>query len=466
MKRKLAAPAVAAAFAALATSAPVLADVWVASQQHITRYTAAGAIVARATTPFGMPLALDRFFHVVSANPKDGSVWIADYGNGRVLHLGPRAEELLEIDKRPYTIAVDARNDAVWIHALEDSDVWPYNASPILKLDARTGAELVRVTGAFRSPWMAVHPDGSIWVTDEGGALWRLFGTDDELDGYVIEGDSGPHHQLVATFYAPLSLAVNPRKDVSGIGSVWLTAAHYPDPERPDVLVKYDALGQRVLSAALPVGQRIILTSASVNSRNGNVWTANIYGSGAIWRINPLGQITLTRTYVSPERLVVDMTDEGVWFFQNNFDGSNNTVSKLDKNGTLLFRRANLGAVVDLATYPRPIDLDIDIAPSDPNNVVYPLSRGEVHVAFLSSVSPPLDPVQMNLASLRFGPRNAPAKYTFTRDVNKDGILDVVAKFSIAATGIACGDDRAQGSVRVFEGQTLRAIDRLRTAGC
>jgi hypothetical protein len=110
--------------------------------------------------------------------------------------------------------------------------------------------------------------------------------------------------------------------------------------------------------------------------------------------------------------------------------------------------------------------IEIDFEPSDPNNVVRPHSRGNVRVALLSSTSLPFDPLQVDPDSLQFGPNKALSLHEVVRDVNRDGLGDLVAMFSLPATGISCGDVRAELVARTHAGESVHAADRITTAGC
>ena len=109
---------------------------------------------------------------------------------------------------------------------------------------------------------------------------------------------------------------------------------------------------------------------------------------------------------------------------------------------------------------------EIDIAPSDKRIVVRPTTDPSIRVALLSSVSLPFDPLQFNADSIRFGPRNARSLYEFVRDVNRDGLGDLVATFAMPDTGIQCGDIRASLVARTADGLRIFDSDRIQMVGC
>ena len=70
----------------LATAAtfPARADVWLAAQDHVSRYATTGEIVATISDPYGVPFNIQRGVNLISVNPRDGTVWVADYGGTTV----------------------------------------------------------------------------------------------------------------------------------------------------------------------------------------------------------------------------------------------------------------------------------------------------------------------------------------------------------------------------------------------
>jgi streptogramin lyase len=81
------------------------------------------------------------FFEVrfVSVNSRDGSVWVGDPSSGRVAKLSFLGEEAKNLSINPTALAVDVKDDAVWIGTgIEEARV--------LKLDS-DGSELLSMSG-------------------------------------------------------------------------------------------------------------------------------------------------------------------------------------------------------------------------------------------------------------------------------------------------------------------------------
>ena len=101
---------------------------------------------------------------------------------------------------------------------------------------------------------------------------------------------------------------------------------------------------------------------------------------------------------------------------------------------------------------PHRIDASIDIRPFSPANRIQLRGRGLVLVALKGSEE--LDIADVELATLAFGPNGAPPiGRPMTRDIDRDGMLDLVLRFRVPETGIAPGDDEA-----CLDGETLDGV--------
>jgi len=107
----------------------------------------------------------------------------------------------------------------------------------------------------------------------------------------------------------------------------------------------------------------------------------------------------------------------------------------------------------------------IDIRPHAPRNVIRPGAGGFVEVAVLSEAG--LDATTVDPASVSFGPAGAPPiGAPAVRDVDRDGLDDLVLAFSVDATGIACGDTSATLAGLTAGGVEISGADALVTVGC
>jgi hypothetical protein len=111
-------------------------------------------------------------------------------------------------------------------------------------------------------------------------------------------------------------------------------------------------------------------------------------------------------------------------------------------------------------------DVDIDIKPGNNQNKINPRSNGKIWVAVLSDTDTPFDALQTKIPSVRFGPDEAKVTRHRVRDVNKDGLGDLLLRFKVHRTGIECGDTEVVLSGVTFDNQTFRGVDSVRTVGC
>ena len=111
----------------------------------------------------------------------------------------------------------------------------------------------------------------------------------------------------------------------------------------------------------------------------------------------------------------------------------------------------------------------IDIAPGNKQNTINPRSRGQIWVGILSDIDAAhaFDPVsQVDPATVTFGPEGAEHTQYKVRDINKDGLLDLVLQFQLSGAGIDCGETQAMLTGGTFGGQQLSGTDSIRTVGC
>jgi hypothetical protein len=258
---------------------------------------------------------------------------------------------------------------------------------------------------------------------------------------------AGPHHAYVpSSFFWPTELAINAADDSQGAGNVWLATygQHQSDPEQSGELIKFTPDGNELLRAALPTDWVLCLGGLSVNTYTGNVWLTQYCGAQLqLWEIDPAGRIldTVNLSGRAPNNIVVDMTDEDVWFLAYRTYSEPDEIVKMDPSGTIVFTAFGLAqdTLRDVAAYVPPSaapSVDVRVEPE----TIVPRSNGLLKVAILSSQS--FDALQIDPLSVRFGPLAAPAERVSVHDVNRDGGADLVAAFRIAATGIASATPR------------------------
>ena len=106
----------------------------------------------------------------------------------------------------------------------------------------------------------------------------------------------------------------------------------------------------------------------------------------------------------------------------------------------------------------------IDIKPGNEQNRLNPATRGGIWIAIQSEG--PLDVLQININTVGFGPLAAAAVGQGVRDVNNDGLPDLLLRFKVEQTGIACGDTEATLVGETLLGQQFAGTDVLETVGC
>jgi hypothetical protein len=113
-----------------------------------------------------------------------------------------------------------------------------------------------------------------------------------------------------------------------------------------------------------------------------------------------------------------------------------------------------------------PLTVPIDIKPSTSSNSINPNKKGFIPVAILST--PLLNAVNIDSLSVKFGPKLAthPPEKTNLKDVNEDGLLDLILHFKIQRTGIKCGQTSASLIGKTYTGEDITGSDAIRTVGC
>ena len=115
----------------------------------------------------------------------------------------------------------------------------------------------------------------------------------------------------------------------------------------------------------------------------------------------------------------------------------------------------------------RPEVIGIEIKPGNKRNVINSRAKGGIWVAVLSDTDFPFDPSsQVDISTVEFGPDGAKAISYKVKDINKDGLVDLLLRFKISATGIACGDTEATLTGEIYDGKGFTGTDSIKTVGC
>ena len=240
------------------------------------------------------------------------------------------------------------------------------------------------------------------------------------------------------------------------------------------------ARGQLVeLSASGDELQRVTpgffaVAEVALNARDGSIWAADDRSEGKLVHLSALGQeLARLEQWDSVGRIAEDMTDESLWSVVYPVidpewgDGPADLV-KLDALGNVLLTIPDSNDILYVKSYaagPSTVEIDLDIAPWDRHNVVNPRSwQSLVTVAILSSAT--FDPLQVDPRSLRFGTAGGVARAHWTRDVNHDGVADLLVAFNTAHAGLKCGDTEATLTGTTYAGAKVHGVDAIHLVGC
>jgi hypothetical protein len=323
--------------------------------------------------------------------------------------------QILTVSDGLFASSVDIDRDTALVGALHDSD---YGTS--------SGAAYIFARGA----------DG-VWVEQQ-----KLVASD------AREQDRFGHSVALDDDYAVIgATSIETGDPRSRSGSAYVFVRRYDGAwiER-QILSASDSEAGDLFGNSVDVDGDLILVGAMNNSylgtRSGSAYVFT-RGNGGVWK----EQQRLIRSdgaeYDQFGRLVV--VDSGVAMvseYPNEYTGRNATVYVF-----ALERK-----------------IDIDIKPYNSQNRINPGSWGTIWVAILSDNE--FDPLQVKIWSARFGPDRARAVGYRVRDVNRDGIADLILKFKIRKTGIECGDTRTQIEAKTYFGNRVVGWDSIKTVGC
>jgi hypothetical protein len=110
-------------------------------------------------------------------------------------------------------------------------------------------------------------------------------------------------------------------------------------------------------------------------------------------------------------------------------------------------------------------EVTVDIKPGDFPNSIQPTSNGVVPVAILSTPTfdaTTIDPTSVTLASAPVRLRGQGMPMASLRDINGDGLPDLVVQVTTAALELSASDTEAVLKGRTFAGISVRGVDSVR----
>jgi len=117
--------------------------------------------------------------------------------------------------------------------------------------------------------------------------------------------------------------------------------------------------------------------------------------------------------------------------------------------------------------------IELDVAPFDPQNSIDPEVDLEVYVAVLatnlaSGDTRDFDPAQIDPASLKFGPLEAPSisATPLVFDIDNDADDDFIYHFNVVQSGIACEDTTVALLAETAGGDSVRGSSMISTPDC
>jgi len=113
-----------------------------------------------------------------------------------------------------------------------------------------------------------------------------------------------------------------------------------------------------------------------------------------------------------------------------------------------------------------PVAATIDVKPGNDRNAINTGLEGVVWVAVLGDQDSIGDALQVDVASVRFGPGAATPDRYRAADVNHDGLSDLLLRFRMPEVGLACGDTEVRLTGRLHTAQRFIGVDSITGVGC
>jgi|GEM_PF-2420409 len=268
-------------------------------------------------------------------------LWIGDMLSGaeRVVKLSAAGNVLKRAGNFTDPVSVSS--------VMKDGSVWIADSTQdkVVNLNGFDGSPMVTVYGVDPLAVSVNAQDGSLWVADYANnrVIHLLATVARDYTQYTIGTDSGSH-RIIHGFNRPRSVSVNPNS-----GVVWVAdtnnnrivrlAAGTPDNYNVTTDTGYHTF-KTGFSAPYDV---------SVNSSDGTVWVAD-RGNNQVVKLSATGTTEIVRVggFLSPQDVDANYMDGSVYIA----DTGNDQVVRLDSNGALVFRTGGFNDPYAVAVNP------------------------------------------------------------------------------------------------------------------
>jgi hypothetical protein len=469
--------------ATMSIQGPAENRLWVATAAGVALMSSDGTTLL--TVP-PLPGKLIQRYTQLVADPTNGGVWVTenDLPSGdyfdRVVRIGPNGtvEAIADVRMVGY-LAVEPADGSIWVgqHYCPYTDCFELDDmdESITKYD-RNGQLVARavLSDYMNSEFVRDEASGMLWAIQGPHIpmLVQLFGTDAELNGYSIYNYTGPHHRVL-DIGDPKWVSVNPNDDGQGRGNAWASDGYQ--------LIKLAPSGKELLRSPEPTpyydvnqmhvnpitGSVVARTVDYVLGANGTILSTTLS-----WRrYNPAGApVAALPNYDQwdPARyfgealsdFTYDPYRELIWSPNKELIGGKfvHFLAALDASSRLVARINT--PTEPFAVAPQHIRVGIIAG----NNGVVDSKNTTVTVSLLSRVG--FDASQADPSSMRLGPRRALIRSFRVADINHDGRVDLLLDFTLASTGIVCGNLNVGMTGRTYQSMPLEGMASIQLSGC
>ncbi|NIO76518.1 MAG: hypothetical protein GTN69_11705, partial [Armatimonadetes bacterium] len=228
----------------------------------------------------------------IAVDNSNGSVWVADYGAGEIIHLASDGTTVLATvsglafgSPQASAIAVNPSNGSAWVADMQNDRVLNISSS---------GTILRTITSLSYPSSVAVNTsDDSVWIADRA-------------NGRVLNvSAAGTILANIGDFYAPNAIAYDQTRNLC-----WVTSS--TNASHPETLNRLSWNG----SSWVKTTSSIIGSSSlgiCVNESNGHVWVADTYSRNVVRLDSSGAQLSVTTLPYNPMKVAVNSSSGEAW---------------------------------------------------------------------------------------------------------------------------------------------------------